>query len=274
MPNQLPISDTRGELHTTIDADPNKLKPYLNCIRQLVDEARIDIDSDGLHFAMNDTANVSALELDLYGDDFPNKGFTPTSIGVTVSRMRGAIRRARMDSRDELELQLYDEELIATVKREMGDVKTVSNDMLKLINPRSIRETPDIPKPKDLDADFQGITLDVDAIQDVFGHVAPEYQHTVITSEGGDLVISGNTDDEHEASEVAIQGKGDESGDTAMYASSYIEDMLAVLNKCKASQAMIRFADEFPLYVDFSREVDGDVVMDGTYMLAPRIKQV
>lgn len=269
-PTPFQMFDTGGETKAQITTDGATIKPFLNSVAEVVGECRLQLTDGGVEVLAVDAANVFMIRATLPASAFdeyhlPNGDAT---VGVNVGSFRHVVRRARMDSDDVLDLRITDRKLYGSVDRGYGDdTRVVSEDYTELIDPDSLRQSPDIP-----DLNMVDVDVSHDVFVDATGHVNSKYTSSVkYELEDGDLVVTGPGDTSE--SKVRITNAADES-ETAvgMYSKDYVKSVLKILKKSKADAINFRLADDVPFKLGFERTNDGgDTLLDGMLMLAPRI---
>ena len=265
------LFDTDGIEVAQIETNGSTLKPFLNAVRQVVGECRIHFTEDGLRVSAVDPANVFMIRAELPASAFDtyNLPNDEGEIGVDVASFRYAIRRARMNSDDTLELQINDRRLYASIGREYDDgTQVTTEDYVDLIDPDSVRMEPDIP---DLDL------TPLDVSQEAFVETT-EYADASFTDylkyevADGDLLVAAKGD--AASSKARIKDVTDPDASLgALYSTDYLSDALAAVRKAKADSLTVELGDEFPITLGFERtNDDDDVILSGALLLAPRVQ--
>lgn len=127
----------------------NTLQNIVNAVDPIVDECRIAVDDSGIQIQASDPAQVKMVDLRVEGQSFRQFESANGALGVNVSRL------------DEV-LSVIDEDVVQLVLAPQTNTLQVSSSemtcTLALINPRSIRQAPNLP-----DLDYQAICrLDAD----------------------------------------------------------------------------------------------------------------
>lgn len=265
------LFDTDGDAVAQITTDGATIKPFLNAIRQVVEECRIHFADDGLRVTAVDPANVFMIDAHLPASAIEeyDRPDGDAEIGVNVASFRYAIRRARMGSDDTLTLRAHERRLYAQVTREYdGDGRLVTEDHIDLIDPDSVRTEPDIPE---LDL----VELDVSraAFVDATEHADASFSdHIEYTSVDGDLHVSAKGD--KAASKAVLEGVAPEDADgNGLYSAEYVEASLTAIRKAKADELAVALGESSPIRFDFERtNDDGETTLSGEMLLAPRVK--
>lgn len=263
------LYDDPGAEVAEIVTDGETIKPFLNAISRVVDEAKVHIDERGLSVTAVDPANVFMGEVALQADAFDTYGFKEeTTIGVQLDGLQSAVRRARKNSGDELTLSIQDRRLTATVARGYDNHEVVSQSTLDLIDPDSIRQEPHIPE---LDRDVS-LSVDADAFTDALSYAVSGpneqvwFKAQAVNQHAKALYLSGETDTRKES--VAISDI--ETGGTAeaVYSYDYMKEVLGGIGDVEPETITIVFDDEFPITVSMGSE---DRPFKARYFLAPRV---
>jgi len=266
------LFDTDGETVAEITTDGSTLKPFLNAVRQVVDECRIHFEDDGLRVTAVDPANVFMIDVRLPASAF-EEYTRPTgtrAIGVNVGSLRYAIRRARMGSDDTLSIKVAERRFYAHVDREYDDGATlVTEDQIDLIDPDSVRAEPDVPE-----LDLTPLDVSREAFEDATEYARADFSdYLEYDTVDGDLHVTTNGDTA--SSRACLEGAtdGNHGHLHGLYSSSYIGSKLDVVRKSKADTLSIELGDSFPIRFDFERTGDdGETILSGETLLAPRIK--
>lgn len=263
------LYDDPGADVAEITTDGKTIKPFLNAIGRVVDEAKVHIDERGLSVTAVDPSNVFMGEMALQADAFDTFDLTEeATIGVHLDGLQSAVRRARKNSGDELTLSIQDRRLTATVSRGYDNHEVVSQSTLDLIDPDSIRQEPDVP---DLDRDVS-LSLDAGAFTDALSYAAGgpgkhvEFKAQAVNQHAKALYLSGETDTRSES--IAISDIETDGTAEAMYSDDYMKKILGGIGDVEPGTITIVFGDEFPITVSAGSE---DRPFKARYFLAPRV---
>lgn len=270
------LSDQPGEQLAQIKSGGDVVKPFLYAISRLADEARVHVDSDGLHVTQTDAANVAAVDIHLYENAFDAYGVDgETTAGVDIDRLRTHVKRARKRKNDQLCLTVREKELQTTVDRETDAVGALRfTNTLPTFDPNSVRE-PDIktrPEGYD-DLEFERLTLPSTDFFDAVSYIADEYEHVRLGSADGAFGLwnPGSKEAEISPSTAVFQDVAVGLDAKSLFSSDYLVDVVAGLKRAEADEVTVWWGDDIPMFVRGERLIDGNTVMDVTYMIAPRI---
>ena len=261
------LFDTPGAEVAQIETDGATIKPYLNAINTVADEAKIRVREDGLYTAVVDPAYVFMGTMHVPAGAFETYEVNKTGvIAPNIGELQSAVRRARKNSDDELTLSLREMELTATVERDYGEHEVVSQSTLSLIDPDSVKEEPDLP---DLDMPVD-VSLDYDAFMDAFGYGIGAADHTAfetkpVNQHATALYIGAETD--IRTDHAAISGIKTDAQVHSKYSTDYLKDLETALQESNVEEIGLRMGDEFPLLV---RTESDTLVLE--FALAPRIE--
>ena len=239
------LYDDPGADVAEITTNGDTIKPFLNAISHVVDEAKIHVDERGLSVCAVDPANVFMGEVALQADAFETFDLKEeAAIGVHLDGLQSAVRRARKNSGDELTLSIQDRRLTATVSRGYDNHEVVSQSTLDLIDPDSIRQEPDIP---DLNRDVS-LSLDADAFTDALSYAVGGPSEQVwfkvqaVNQHAKAFYLSGKTDTRSES--IAI-GDVETDGDAeAVYSYDYMKEILGGMADVEPETVTVVFDDE------------------------------
>jgi len=265
------LYDDPGGDVAEIMTDGETIKPFLNAVSCVVDEAKIHVDERGLSVCAVDSANVFMCEVALQADAFDTFDLDEeTTLGVPIGDLQSATRRARKYSGDELTLSIQERELTATVARGYDDNDVVSQSTVELIDPDTIREEPSVP---DLDRDVS-LSLDAAAFMDALSFTVNrpsdviQFKTQQVNQHATALYLSGVTDTRTES--IAISNVSTEATCESAYSYNYMEKALGAIKDVDPETVTIVFDDEFPITVSMESEERPFKVR---YLIAPRIKQ-
>jgi proliferating cell nuclear antigen len=264
------LYDDPGADVAEITTDGATIKPFLNAISRVVDEAKVHIDEDGLSVRAVDPANVFMGDVTLQAGAFESYDLSEEStIGVPLGNLQSAVRRARKGSDDELTLSVQQRRLTATVARGYENTDVVSQSTMDLIDPDSIRQEPDIPE---LDRDVS-LSIDAGAFTDALSYAVGGPSEQVwfktqqVNQHATALYLSGETDVMSES--VAISDVDTDATCEAVYSYDYMKQVLGGIGDVEPETITVLFDDEFPITVGMESE---DRPFKAQYFLAPRVQ--
>lgn len=232
-----------------------------------LEEAKLDLNEDGLHAGGADPANVALVDAKLTRSAFESYTGNGGQVGVDLEKLIDVASMANNGDLINLDLDPETRKLDIQIEG--------LNYTCALIDPDSIREVPDIPE-MDLSttATAEGSELHravdaTDLVSDYIKFIIDGDSATEFTVEGVgdtdsvDLTISEADDD---VEEITTQLEADESH-SSMFDLEYISELFSEVDK--DTPVTIEFGDDFPIQGSFG-------FADGTgsaeVMSAPRIQ--
>lgn len=261
--------DAPGADVAEITTSGDVIKPFLNAVGAVVDEAKLRIDERGLSVSAVDPANVFMCEVAVMADEFDTFDLkSETTLGVNIDDLQSAVRRARKASDDELTLSLQERELTATVGRGYDGHDVVSQSTIQLIDPDSIRQEPDMP---DLDFDVD-VSINAGAFMDALSYSVGVCDHVEASIKGVNqhtnaLYLGGETDTRDES--VAISNVDSDETADALYSADYLREALHGIGQLSPDTVSVEFSEEYPIRMDAEHS---DKEMRVRYFLAPRVR--
>jgi hypothetical protein len=268
---ELPVSDENGDTKVQIQTDGDTFKPFLNALRDITAEVRMNFKSDEITAKVTDPANVIAISLTLKKEGLAGYDSAEFLTGIDLKRFRGITRRARMNSEDALSLSVGQEQITAGVSRDHSETTVFSEDAMRTLDPDSVRGRDTLPQPESMEYDFYSVSIPPTPFFDGFEHVANEVDHLKVHSTAGDFVV-GSHNPEDITTAVRYEGLGSDFEGSAIFSTDIFRSGLEAIKDAKATSINIRYGSEVPIYIDFARERDGEEIMHGQIMQAPRIK--
>lgn len=250
-----------GEL---LDAriEQDHLSEWLEVIRTIADECKLDLSDDGLHTSVVDPANVAYTETALspaafdayeFGDD------EPAVYGLNASTFAQSIGVAA--GSDTVRIQLDDHTRMSI------DAGGVGFDRAG-INPDTIRKRPEIP---DLDYDVTIERLPAATLQRGVkaADMVSDHVDFVVDADESTAFIEaeGDTDDASLDLMTGDAGLKAEADADATMSLDYLKDMVKGLPS--DSTVTLNLKSDFPLRIDFAPD---DYAAKGSMFLAPRIE--
>jgi len=263
----LPVWDTVRDPTVELETSGTVIKPFADILGRFLKDARLYFTDSGLSVTATDASNVVLVDMQLPASAFDDYDIMKeTAIGVHISSLRGCIRRARMGSNDSLTLSVSPDELRATVRRD----DMVTTDATRLIDPDSIREDPNLPDIREHeDYDYDSTDFDIDRFAEGVSHVLDATEYVGFGTQDGQFIMESETDTT--TSGVRFEDIEPDNDFHAVFSGDYMADIVTACKKTRADDATVWCSDEAPLFVEIDRELDGDVALDVSIMLAPRI---
>jgi len=262
------LFDSPGADVAEITTDGDTFKPFLNSLTQIVSEAKVNVSDEGIQSSVVDPANVCMAAVTLDADAFET--FTVNqhaTIAPNVDELSKVVRRARKGHDDELRLSIQERELTASVSRGYDNHTVASQGEMKLIDPDSIRDEPNIP---DLEWSAE-LQIDRKPLIDALKYAVGTSDHITVSVKGVNqhtnaLYIGGETDTLSES--AAIDNIDTDATVEAKYSVGYVKDILSILSSSDAETVNVRLDDEYPIVFEID---DGALHLE--YFLAPRIQK-
>jgi len=239
-------------------SDAKLLKSSIEAISNLIDEAGISVDNDGLKLRAMDPAHVALVDFQLVKEAFDNFEVTESVVlGVDLERLNTILKRA--GSSDMITLSLDEDKNMLKIKIKNTSTRTfslplidVSDEDLKVPSldfPSSVEVHPNILKEAIKDAEIVSdhVTLKTDE------------NNLYISAKGdlGNVSVKVLKDDA-----IAFMSGGEVS---SMFSLEYLVDMMKASDL--ADTVKINLGDNIPVRLDFTAE---NVHL--AFLLAPRIE--
>lgn len=256
------IFDHQTKEYGTIETEGAVMKPWFKAIGYLVDEAKVNFKADGLHVTAVDPTNVGMIDARMHKDAFDTYDVDEHTQGFDIGHFVNGIRRARVNSNDELSLSFGNNEATAVVSRGYEQTNVVSQNTIKAIDPDSIRVEPEIP---DLELSAEA-TVDYNPLMDALDHVVAHDTMMKLGTVGTNLLFG--REGPLNSADVVFDGidVGVDIGKT-WYSGDYVQRFQKMLKKVRPECVTLEWGEEMPLYAHFGTEY-----AEYTFMLAPRIR--
>lgn len=235
------------------------LDAFLDPVAELVDEARIHLEENGLAVSAIDPANVAQIETHLDASAFESYEAGDDVIGVNLDRLQDAIGFA--DGSELVWLSLKSGKVVV----EIGDAELTT----ATIDPEAVRQEPDTSDP-DLPTE---IVVTGDQLQHAVDVATfaddDDGQATVSWSDVGYFAVSARGDTDHSAvrfdREDLVAARRVEQV-RSLYSLSYLDAVASPIHS--DADVAIELGEDFPLVLNYSyAEGRGDV----TARVAPRV---
>ena len=239
-------------------SDSKLLKSSIDAISNLIDEAGISVDSEGLKLRAMDPAHVALVDFQLTKEAFDNFEATePVVLGVDLERLNTILKRAGPN--EMINLGLDEDKNMLKIKIKNTSTRTfslplidVSDEELKVPSldfPSSVEIHPNILKEAMKDAEIVSdhVTLKTD-------------ENSLIISAKGDLGNVGVKILKDDAIEFLTSGEV-----SSMFSLEYLVDMMKAGDL--ADTVKINLGNDIPVKLDFKAEN-----VNLTFLLAPRIE--
>lgn len=239
-------------------SDAKLLKSSIEAISNLIDEAGINVDNEGLKLRAMDPAHVALVDFQLSKEAFDNFEVTePVVLGVDLERLNTILKRAGPG--DVISLGLDEDKNMLKIKIKNTSTRTfglplidVSDEELKVPSldfPSSVEVHPNILKEAIKDAEIVS-------------------DHVTLKTDENNLYISAKGD----LGNVSVKVLKDDaieflsSGEvSSMFSLEYLVDMMKASGL--ADTVKINLGNDIPVRVDFKAEN-----INLAFLLAPRIE--
>jgi hypothetical protein len=256
------------------------IRSLVAAMTPLVDEAIVHFDEDGVTTSFVDPPNVAAAHITAHADGFERFDVQhPMDFGLNLHRFGQVVSFARKvgGDGDPVSVEIFDDppRIRVGVTRPDRGMKRFSEwfgldtEML-----RDEPDDPDLMLPNRATPQPRAFQDGVESITQDYAYITRDEETFVIaTSDDGDL---SPTDDDEVADTVLYPDCAwDDRGDGAEACSSlfsvdYLESLADGLVSLKTDRATVCWGDQFPMKLHFEHEEWG---FEGTYMLAPRLKE-
>lgn len=257
-----------------IETSGRVIKPLLEPLTALVDEAKLRFDADGLHVRAVDAANVSMVDLHAHRQAFETYDLRADDellVGLNLSALESDLSKARIGvtTDDAVWLDVDGTRVRTRIEREYGGTTLTQTAESLTLDPDSIRQEPDLP---DLNTTHE-TTVSPRAFAAAVNHVGGRGEAHLLVRDGR-LVMAGGTEDptgEYAATATFDSGVSGDDIEATAYSNDYVLDIAESIADAKADDVTIRWAEEFPMIAEFARTDGEDTLYEGHMMLAPRI---
>jgi len=255
---------TTEDARITIETTADVIKPVFAFGSKLVDEAKLQIDSSGLSYTAVDPANVAMIGLDVPAGAFETFDVDDTTLGVDMGDVNTALRAGRQSKGDEITLSVEGNRLSSTVQRDYDGTAMDLQNKVRLIDPDSIRQEPELPEldlPKSADIPrslFRDVVEQVNAVSD----------HMAFRAEGAALTFDGGGDKMKAVVKDVVDGR--EVDVTSELSLDYVKDAKKAFAAIGADELTLHIGQEMPVRFEFETELNGETV-NGWWFQAPRI---
>jgi len=254
--------DAQIEIETSADV----IKPVFNYAKQLVREAKVHFDDDGIHYTAVDPANVAMVEMDVPKAAFESYDVDETIVGMDFKEVIKALRAGRKRQEDTITLSYEDRQLSTTVKRDYDGTKMDLQTNMMTIDPDSIRQEPEVP---DLDLPVTA-TLNRTLFGDAIDAVNEVSDYVRLADNNGDLMISGESDVSD--ARGLVKGVANGEGSDSLFSLDYVKyTLLKGLKTVGVDEFTVELGEGFPMRVTWEKELNGATV-EGMFFEPPRVQ--
>ncbi len=233
------------------------LKGIVNIISTLVDEAKLNVSSEGISLKAVDPAHVAMVELDVKKEAFESFIADETSIGLDLDKVKEVLRLT--SSGDGVEME-QDEERgrlvmkVGNITRRMNMVDTSS---------MSDPKVPQLSLPVSVEVSIVEVQKGIRAAESVSDHIA-----LTADQDGFELSCEGDTDFVDLRLERAqLQSLEVEEKARSLFPLDYFSNLVKAIPS--DTMVQIELGNDFPMKMNFDL-ADGNISVG--YLLAPRIE--
>lgn len=257
------IQEQNQPAQFSVEIEQSALSEIITAVTRLVDEVKLFVYRDKLKIKTVDNANVAMLDINVSTDAFESFNTAPGVLGVDANRFKEVLGLGESGDSVSLELDTQTRKLLVQIDGLEYD--------LGLLDPVSIRQTPEIPEDLEIPA---SITMDTDAIDrgitaadKVSDHiklsVSEDPEQMLFEAEGDvDSVEYDPTDGDGEAIVEFMPAEA-----CSLFSLEYLKQINRIVKK--ADTASLNLGENMPAIIN-TELADGDA--DITAMLAPRIQ--
>jgi proliferating cell nuclear antigen len=251
---------------TVIETSGRTIRPALEPVAEVVDEARMHVSDWGLYTRAVDPANVGMVSHAIYPNAFDQyECHEPFTMGLNVNYTTSALTQARLGKRtdDPVTLDMTDSRVGVQIER---DGLTYS-EQWQNIDPDSIRQEPDL-NVSEGDAVCE---VDPSQLVDAMDYIDQHSDHAKLTTRDGSLLVEGDQDVGE--SVVLFDDTDVAESKVSYYSMSYMLGFAKAIKQAKADTVTVSWGDKYPVFMTYRRtDSDENPMYEGQMMLAPRIQ--
>lgn len=252
----------------TIETSADVIKPIFGYVSKLVDEIKLNISEDEMSFAAVDPANVAMTGLDVPSEAFETFDVEETTLGVDTSSMMGSLRAGRQSNEDPITLSVEGNRVSTVVQRDYDGTHMDLQSDLRVIDPDSIRQEPEIP---DIGLEKEA-TVPRKLFEDVVKQVDAYSDYLQIKSDDTNLVFNARNAPEGTKAVIPDVMEDSEGEGNSSLSLDYVKkDAVKAFKAIGTDELTFSFGVEFPVRIEFTTELNGTEVT-GWWFQAPRIQ--
>jgi len=263
---QTNVFGTELEPTVEIETTGRVIKPLKRIIGQVVGEARLHCEDDGIHFNVVDAANVMGSKGTLYASALEEYETEDTILGVGIDDFGSILQHARhgKSTDDTVELVADDAHISSTTHRTFAETDARIDEQRSLVDVDSIRPEPEW-------TDYGGCEVQVSLEPRAFAQVLSAFdlssgEQIHFKSSDGSLVFEQAGDTYQRR--IALDAFNVEDCPGSIYSTDYLKDIRSQLRDGLIDSISLLWDEQYPLFVEMERED----VYEVTTMLAPRVK--
>lgn len=270
--------DIHDEAHTYAALDIEAFRGFVGIAASIDDECRIVCDGKGLHISLVDPANVTMVEVSLYGDALPNYTFRaeePVEIGVPIERLESSLTHLA-DQRIGVEpCSVFVRE--GAIETHAGgatlNAKTQTIHSIGTLDPSKLRNKPDTDF--EVQTEWKG-DVTPEAFADAVDGAGWVSNHIQIRENAGFIELEAQGDTEEATARMKcdydpVDGGGAE-GAQSLFTHEFLEWAAHAIHTARATNVTLEWGQTVPMRIGFGRVEDGETVFDGAYYIAPRLE--
>lgn len=265
---------------TIVSTHTDLMKPFA-FTAQVVEESIYEFSPDGIRTTGVDPANVAMYDLHVTPRAFDTYDFQaedPFTIGVTNQIIADTLKSGAIVLGDDLKLSITPELVQSDFKT--GAFRVIDDH--QTIEPDAMRQKPSLPN---IDHDYR-MAVRTEIWNMVINHLSDLqcHQHIALAERDGQPMIRGITPDKDTARRETVPETrvfpdieaeplkdNPHEGAESELTLDYLADLAAGVDILGVDTIEVRWADEFPIEIQFEQEKNGETVFEGHQMLAPRI---
>lgn len=263
----------RDSANITVESTGAVLRPALFIVSSMADEAKWRFEEDGVSVKVVDPTNVSLVAFEIPASAFDVYDIDEAAtVGFNHKHLRKSMAMARHSSgsEDPIRIDTKQGQATVTVDREYGDTDVDHRQTFTTIDPDSVRQEPNLPE---IELPNSAV-VDTRALYEVISSLDARVGVRVGGSRES-LRLADEPDPEAKRlsrTELSAEVHIDDPDAVSIVSSDYIDDVADALYRAHINTVEVRWGDEFPVRFLFERELDGEPVMSGEMMIAPRIE--
>lgn len=263
----------RDSAQITVETTGAVLRPPLFLVSSMADEAKWRFDEAGVRVKVVDPANVGLVSIEIPANAFDVYDVDGSeTVGFRHKALRKSMNLARHSpgSSDAVRVDAKDGQATVSVEREFGDTGVDHRQTFTTINPDSVREEPNLPGVELPNSVVVGTRALNEVVSSMRGRNGIR-----IGGGSGKLYLADEPDAETDrlsASKLDGEASIDDTEADSIVSMDYLENVTSALYRSHIGEVEVRWGDEFPVRFIFESDIDGDTVMTGEMMIAPRIR--
>ena len=238
--------------------DPKLLKSSIDAISNMIDEAGISVDKDGISIRAMDPAHVALVNFKLGKEAFDKFEIKePLILGLDLDRLNAILKRA--GANDNISMEFAKDKNAINIKLKNTSTRTFNQQLIKVSDEELKVPNLDFPSTVELDPNIISEAIkDADIISDhVTIKVDSKFLYILAKGDLGNVEVKVPKDE-------AVQFKAEDDSQS-MFSIEYLKDIIKASDV--ANSVKISLGDNLPVKMEF--------VAPNTklcFLLAPRIE--